>query len=113
MQNLLLCISSSLIFGLMMSRLAKRVELPAVTAYLITGLLLGPYCLGRLRMAGIGFHTMKDVSAMSILPDTALGFIAFTIGNEFRMADLKSMGRKAITIGILQAVITTFFVDVA
>ena len=113
MQNLLLCISSSLIFGLMMSRLAKRVELPAVTAYLITGLLLGPYCLGRLRMAGIGFHTMKDVSAMSILPDTALGFIAFTIGNEFRMADLKSMGRKAITIGILQAVITAFFVDVA
>lgn len=112
MQNLLLCISLALISGLLMSRLAKKVGLPAVTAYLLTGLLLGPYCIGRLRLSGIGFHTMEEVSSLSIISDAALGFIAFTIGNEFRLNDLKSMGQKAITVGILQAVITTALVDV-
>ena len=96
-----------------MSRLARWVGLPAVTAYLVTGLLLGPYCLGGLGLAGIGFHTMADVSAMAIIPDAALGFIAFTIGNEFRLDDLRHMGRQAVTIGILQAVATTVFVDAA
>ena len=101
MQNVLLCVSLALIGGLFMSRLARLVGLPAVTAYLVTGLLLGPYCLGRLGLAGIGFHTMADVGAMGIIPDAALGFIAFTIGNEFRLADLKHMGRQAVTVGIL------------
>ena len=95
MQNLLLCISLALIAGLLMSRLAKKTGLPAVTAYLITGLLLGPYCLGRLTLPGIGFHTMEEVSALGIISDAALGFIAFTIGNEFRLKDLRSMaGRR-------------------
>ncbi len=96
-----------------MSRLAKRVGLPAVTAYLITGLLFGPYFLGRLGLAGVGFHSMADIHAMGIISDTALGFIAFTIGNEFRLADLRSMGRQAIIVGILQAVVTTILVDIA
>lgn len=113
MQNLLLCISLALIAGLLMSRLAKKIGLPAVTAYLISGLLLGPYCLGRLALPGIGFHTMEEVSALGIISDAALGFIAFTIGNEFRLKDLRSMGRQAITVGILQAVITTVIVDAA
>ncbi len=113
MQNTLLCISLALIAGLLMTRPAKRVGLPAVTAYLLTGLLLGPYCLGRLGLGGIGFHTMADVAGFSIIPDVALGFIAFTIGNEFRLSDLRSMGRQAITVGILQAVVTTAAVDAA
>lgn len=113
MQNLLLCISLALIAGLLMSRLAKKIGLPAVTAYLISGLLLGPYCLGRLALPGIGFHTMEEVSALGIISDAALGFIAFTIGNEFRLKDLRSVGRQAITVGILQAVITTAIVDAA
>lgn len=113
MQNLLLCISLALITGLLMSRLAKKIGLPSVTAYLISGLLLGPYCLGRLTLPGIGFHSMEEVSALGIISDAALGFIAFTIGNEFRLKDLRSMGRQAITVGILQAVITTAVVDVA
>ena len=96
-----------------MSRLAKKVGLPSVTAYLISGLLLGPYCLGRLGFPGIGFHTLEEVSAFGIISDTALGFIAFTIGNEFRLNDLRKMGRQAITVGILQAVITTLLVDTA
>ncbi|MCI8638079.1 MAG: sodium:proton antiporter [Coprococcus sp.] len=113
MQNLLLCISLALIAGLLMTRPAKRIGLPAVTAYLITGLILGPYCIGRLGLTGIGFHTMEDVSALGIISDTALGFIAFTIGNEFRLADLRSMGKQAVTVGILQAVVTTAAVDAA
>ena len=56
---------------------------------------------------------MEEVSAFGIISDTALGFIAFTIGNEFRLKDLRSMGRQAITVGILQAVITTLVVDLA
>lgn len=111
MQNLLLCISISLIAGLMMSRVAKRVGLPAVTAYLVTGLLLGPFCVGRLELPGVGFHSMEDVSSMGLLSEMALGFIAFTIGNEFRLGQLRSMGRQAITVGILQAVVTTAIVD--
>lgn len=113
MQNLLLCISLALISGLLMSRLAKRVGLPAVTAYLVTGLLLGPFCIGRLGLAGVGFHTIEEVEGLGIISNTALGFIAFTIGNEFRLEDLRRMGRQAVTVGILQAVVTTVVVDAA
>lgn len=113
MQNPLLCISLALIAGLMMSRLAKRVGLPAVTAYLVTGLLLGPFLLGRLTLPGIGFHSMAEVASLGLIPDAALGFIAFTIGNEFRLPDLERMGKQAVTVGILQAVATTALVDLA
>ena len=96
-----------------MSRLAKRLNLPAVTAYLITGLLLGPYCLGGLNLLELGFNTPQEVSSLDIISQVALGFIAFTIGNEFRLEQLKHMGRQAITVGILQAVVTTILVDIA
>jgi len=105
--------SISLIMGLMMNRLAKLVNLPAVTAYLITGLLLGPFCIGRIGFPGLGFATLEQVDGMRIISDVALGFIAFTIGNEFRVKELKHMGRQAITVGIAQAVITTLLVDAA
>lgn len=96
-----------------MSRLAKKIGLPAVTAYLVSGLILGPYCLGRLGFPGVGFHTLEEVSSFGIISDAALGFIAFTIGNEFRLKDLQKMGRQAITVGVLQAVVTTVLVDAA
>ena len=113
MSVILICLALALIAGLLMSRLAKLVKLPAVTAYLIAGLILGPFCLGRLGVPGLGFHTLEDVEALKIISQVALGFIAFAIGNEFRLAQLKSMGKQAIVIGILQAVITTALVDVA
>lgn len=109
MENILICLSTALIGGLLMSRVTKLLNLPAVTAYLVAGLLLGPYCLGRL---GIGFPTMDDVEEMKIITQVALGFIAFSMGNEFRLTQLKAMGSKAITIGIFQAVGTTVMVDV-
>ncbi len=109
----LLCLSICLIGGLMMSRLAKKLNLPAVTAYLVMGLLLGPFCIGALQIPGVGFASFEDVEAVGILSQVALGFIAFTIGNEFRLVQLKKMGRQAIVVGILQAVITTVLVDIA
>ena len=111
--QILIQLSLSLVGGLLMSRLAKRLNLPAVTAYLITGLLLGPYCLGGLNLLELGFNTPQEVSSLDIISQVALGFIAFTIGNEFRLEQLKHMGRQAITVGILQAVITAVLVDAA
>ena len=96
----------------MLSRVTKLLNLPAVTAYLVAGLLLGPFGLGALNIPGLGFNTLEQVETMHIVTQTALGFIAFTIGNEFRLSQLRSMGSSAITIGILQAVITTVFVDI-
>lgn len=112
METYLICLAVAVIGGLMMSRLAKKLHLPAVTAYLVAGLLLGPFCLGRLNIAGLGFNSLSQVKGLEIITQTALGFIAFAIGNEFRLAQLKTMGSRAIIIGILQAVLTTVLVDV-
>ena len=112
METYLICTAVALVGGLMMSRLTKLVNLPAVTAYLVAGLLLGPFFLGRLGISGLGFNSLEQVEGMKIITQAALGFIAFTMGNEFRLSQLKATGAKAITIGILQAVITTVVVDV-
>lgn len=112
MQVLFISLALAIIGGLMMSRIAKKLNLPAVTAYLVAGLLLGPYCLGALHIPGLGFNTLEQVEAISALSQAAMGFIAFTIGNEFRLSQLKTMGRQAVVVGILQAVVTTVVVDV-
>lgn len=111
--EILIELSVCLIGGLLMSRLAKKLNLPAVTAYLVAGLILGPYCIGALHIPYFGFQTEEAVKALDIISQVALGFIAFTIGNEFRLEQLKHMGKQAITVGILQAVVTTALVDVA
>ena len=115
MEQLLICLSTALIAGLLMSRLAKAIHLPAVTSYLIAGLLLGPFFLGKLGLSGfgIGFGSLEQVDSYSLITQMALGFIAFVIGNEFRLSALESMGKQAIAVGILQAVITTALVDAA
>ena len=109
----LLSLSIALLAGLMLSRVAKLLQLPAVTAYLVAGILVGPYVLGQLGVGGLGFTSLEDVKTYSILSDVALGFIAFSIGNEFRLAQLKKIGKQATVIGIFQALITTVVVDVA
>ena len=108
----LLSLSISLLAGLMLSRLAKLLNLPAVTAYLIAGILVGPYLLGAFGVPGLGFISMEDVEGYSIICDVALGFIAFSIGNEFRISQLKKIGKQATIVGIFQAVVTTLLVDV-
>ena len=111
MKTYLICMALAMVGSLLLSRLTKKLKLPAVTAYLVAGLLLGPFCLGRFRIPGLGFNSLEQVESFSIITQTALGFIAFTIGNEFRLSQLKATGAKAITIGILQAVLTTLLVD--
>jgi Kef-type K+ transport system membrane component KefB len=111
MQTTLIVLAVAIIGGLMMSRLTKLLKLPAVTAYLIAGLLLGPFAIGALGVPGLGFNSLHQVESLSVLTQIALGFIAFTIGNEFRLTQLKTFGSKAIIIGILQAVVTTLLVD--
>lgn len=109
---ILICLSVCLVGGLLMSRLTKLLNLPAVTAYLVAGVLLGPYCLGRLGIPGLGFPSEEQVQQLFLLSQLALGFIAFAMGNEFRLNQLKQMGKQAIIVGILQAVITTILVDI-
>ena len=111
--QILLSISIALFAGLMLSRLAKLLKLPAVTAYLVAGILVGPYVLGLFDVPGLGFTSMENVESFKILCEIALGFIAFSIGNEFRLSQLKKIGKQATIIGILQAVVTTLLVDAA
>ena len=112
MEIYLISLAIAIIGGLMLSRLTKLINLPAVTAYLVAGLLLGPFVIGAFGIPGLGFNSMEHVEGLGIITKLALGFIAFTIGNEFRLSQLKTFGSKAITIGILQAVVTTLLVDV-
>ncbi len=112
----LLSLAVCLFAGLMMTRVLKRLKLPDVTAYLIAGVLIGTYCLGRFILGGFSFGFNQEVApvgAFTIISDIALGFIAFDIGNEFRLSDLKHTGKKATVIGIIQAVVATVVVDLA
>lgn len=108
----LLSISIALCAGLLVSRFVKPLKMPAVTGYLIAGILIGPYCLGKLGVSGLGFTTMAEVKALSLFNDVALGFIAFAIGNEFRLSQLRHTGRQATVIGIFQALVAAALVDV-
>ena len=112
MEIYLICLAAALVGGLLLSRLTKLLHLPAVTAYLVAGLIFGPFCLGAIGLPGLGFNSLEQIEGISFVTQIALGFIAFTIGNEFRLSQLKAMGSSAIIIGILQAVITTVVVDI-
>ena len=109
--SILFSLSISLLAGLLLSRLAKKVQLPAVSAYLIAGVLIGPFMLGALGIPGIGI-TENQIEGFGIISDLALGFIAFSMGNEFRLAQLKKIGKQATIIGVFQALFTTVVVDV-
>ena len=109
----LLSVSIALLAGLLMTRAFKPLKLPSVTAYLIAGVLIGPYCIGALGVKGLGFDSMSAVHALSLISEVALGFIAFSIGNEFRVEELKHTGKQAFIIGIFQALTATLFVDIA
>ncbi len=109
--EILLTLSVAIFAGLMLSRVAKKLKLPAVTAYLVAGVLIGPFVLGAFGIEGLGFVSHENVKSYSLLSDIALGFIAFAIGNEFRLAQLKKIGKQATVIGVFQAVFTTLLVD--
>ncbi len=109
----LLSLSVAILAGLLMTRVAKPLKLPSVTAYLVSGVLIGPYCLGLLGIEGLGFPTQEAVDSLSLISEVALGFIAFSIGSEFRVSELKHTGKQAFVIGVLQALAATFLIDIA
>ena len=110
--SIFLSLSVALLAGLLLSRLAKKVQLPAVTAYLVAGVLIGPFVLGKIGIPGIGI-TGEQIEGFGLISDLALGFIAFSMGSEFRIAQLKKIGKQATFIGVFQALFTTVIVDAA
>ena len=90
--------------GLIMGRIVERFKIPAVTGYLIAGLILGPIS---------GYLSIEELGVMSIVGDISLGFIAFQVGNELWFGKLKKSGSKIVIITITQALITTGVVILA
>ena len=109
--TILLSLSLALLAGLLLTRLTSKLGLPAVTGYLVAGILIGPYCLGALNVPGVGLNA-EQIKSFTILADVALGFIAFSMGNEFRISQLKTIGKQATIIGIFQGLVAALLVDV-
>ena len=114
MEKELLSIAIAMVSGLLMTRIFKLLHLnfPDVTSFLLSGVFIGPYCLGKLGINGLGFNSFTDIESVQIISTVALGFIAFSIGNEFRLSQLKGIGKQAVIVGIVQALTAMFFVDV-
>lgn len=92
--NILLALSIAFAMGLFFSRLIRYIHLPNVTAYLLAGLVVGPYVLG--------VFTPEMNSDLAIISDVALGFIAYSIGSEFKLSYLREIGLKPIIITIFE-----------
>ena len=107
----LLSLSVAMFAGLMMTRVLGKLKLPDVTSYLIAGVLIGPCCLGALHIPGLGFGSAGELESLNLISLVALGFIAFSIGNEFRLSQLRETGKQALVIGVLQSVAATLLVD--
>ena len=102
--NTLLALSIAIAAGLAVSRLARLVRLPNVTAFLVGGLIIGPSVLGILP------RDMLD--GFSVITEAALGFIAYSIGAEFKMSYLKRIGAKPLTITVFEGLGAVVLVDV-
>ena len=111
--EILLSVAVALLAGLLVSRLTKLVGLPDVTAYLIAGVLVGPFCLGLLGVNGLGFISFENVKQLDVISNVALVVRAFAMGNEFRLKQLRAIGRQAVVVAVFQAVVATAFVDIA
>lgn len=104
MQTLLI-LAIAMAAGLALSRLMKLVNLPNVTGYLIAGIIVGPFVLNLV--------TSESIQNFKIITSTALGFIAFSIGGEFKLSFLKKLGKQIIIITIAQAITTVILVMLA
>ncbi len=111
--EILLEISIALIAGLISNRLIKLINLPNVTGYLIVGILLGPYFFSLFNENLSGVISKEMVESFGIIVDIALGFIAFSIGSEFKLSSIKKLGKGIITITLIQAFAALLFVDIA
>ena len=102
--NILLLIGIAMAAGLLVSRGARAVKLPNVTAFLVAGLIIGP-CVA-------GIISKEQAESMGVISEAALGFIAYAIGGEFKLAYLKKIGKAPLTITVFQGLTTAICVDV-
>jgi Kef-type K+ transport system membrane component KefB len=94
--NALYSISLAMLAGLLLTRLTRLVKLPNVTAYLIAGVLIGPYV----------FHLVnaETLADFNVITECALGFIAFSIGDEFKLESIRAIGKPALLITVCESV---------
>lgn len=100
--NVLYDLAVLLFAGLISAKLIKKLRLPDVTGYLLGGLLIGPYLLGIL--------SAESAEGLAIISDMALGFIAFTVGGEFKFSYFKRVGATPIVIAFFESIIAVLFV---
>ncbi len=101
----IITVAIMLLFGFALTRITKLLKLPNVTAYIVTGILIGPYCLNLVPGIVVEYTTF--------LPNVALAFIAFSTGQFFRLNALKGNGAKVLVITVLEACAASVFVFVA
>ncbi len=107
--QILISVSVCVFTGLLMSRICKLLKLPAVTGYLLAGVLVGCFCIGSVALPG-GYHLgfsakdFSDIEEIKIISEIALGFIAFSIGSEFKLSELKKTGKQATIVAFAQAI---------
>jgi Kef-type K+ transport system membrane component KefB len=101
--NIYTNLAIALLLALLSSKIMKKLHLPNVTGYLIIGLITGPYCLKIL--------SIEVIEQFLIIPEIALGFIAFSIGAEFKLSDLKRVGKSPVIIAIAEAFGAVLTVD--
>ncbi|MBR4322506.1 cation:proton antiporter [Treponema sp.] len=98
----IISISIILLSGFLMTRVTKRLRLPNVTAYIVAGILIGPFCLNLV--------PKPIIDGTEFLPDIALAFIAFSTGQFFRFDILKKNGRKVVVITLFEALLASLLV---
>ncbi|SHI16835.1 cation:proton antiporter [Sporanaerobacter acetigenes] len=102
--HMLFYISVILFAGMGTAKILSKFKLPNVTGYLIAGLIIGPSLLGIIP---------KEASdKLSIISEAALSFIAYSIGSEFNIENLKRVGKGVILITVLEALTAVFLVDI-
>ena len=100
--SVIISMSLILFLGFLTTRITKRLRLPNVTAYILTGVLMGPWCLNVI--------PVSFVRGSGFLPDIALSFIAFSTGEYFKLETLRKNGAKVLVITALEALLTTALV---
>ena len=102
--QVIISLAVMLLSGFLLTRLTKLLKLPNVTAYILAGILIGPYCLNVI--------PQKVTDGMSFLADIALAFIAFSTGEFFRLSTLRKNGGKNIVITLFESLVASLVVFV-
>lgn len=102
MATVIISVAFMLLFGFLLTRITKRLKLPNVTAYILAGILIGPYCLNLV--------PKTVIDGMSFLADIALAFIAFSTGEYFKLDTLKKNGLKVVVITVAEALMASLLV---